>query len=49
MKAARYEGKRKITIVDIPKPTPHKDSRRTLNIKSIFFLFFKLTSEDNNK
>ena len=25
MKAARYEGKRKITIVDIPKPIPKKD------------------------
>jgi (R,R)-butanediol dehydrogenase/meso-butanediol dehydrogenase/diacetyl reductase len=25
MKAARYEGKKKITIVDIPKPTPQKD------------------------
>lgn len=25
MKAAKYEGKKKITIVDIPKPTPQKD------------------------
>jgi (R,R)-butanediol dehydrogenase/meso-butanediol dehydrogenase/diacetyl reductase len=25
MKAARYEGKKKITIVDIPKPIPQKD------------------------
>jgi (R,R)-butanediol dehydrogenase/meso-butanediol dehydrogenase/diacetyl reductase len=25
MKAARYEGKRKITIVDLPKPVPQKD------------------------
>jgi len=25
MKGAKYEGKKKITIVDIPKPTPQKD------------------------